>query len=69
METDEPYAMGYDEDNTQQRPTRPKRMKKSVNESLEPAHASVANVPNMNSAEYYQQTPFDYSSHDHGSRP
>ena len=67
MEPDEPYPLGYDEDNSiQQRPTRLKRTKKSVNENLEPAYTPGASKSNMISGEYHQQSPYDYNLHDYG---
>lgn len=64
VEGDEP---GYNEDDTiQQRLTRPKRAKKSVNENLEPANTPGASTSNANAGEYYEQSPYDYSFHDYG---
>lgn len=60
-EPDEPGPSGYDEDHPpDQRPKRAKRPTKSVNENLEPAYNSAANMPvNSNSFEY------QLSSHDY----
>ncbi|KAJ6831477.1 DNA helicase INO80-like [Iris pallida] len=57
-EVNESIQIGDNEDHIQQRPTRSKRPKKSVNENLEPALNSSSND--------YPQPPYDDGLNDHG---